>query len=88
MLSGGIIYELYEYVPLAQLDRASDYGSEGREFESSAARQKKTAIFLKKVVVFFCSVLLHLFSALYSLKENCRFLIKDKEEEIRKSVSL
>ena len=28
------------YVPLAQLDRASDYGSEGRGFESSAARQK------------------------------------------------
>ena len=26
------------YAPLAQLDRASDYGSEGREFESSAAR--------------------------------------------------
>ena len=24
---------------VAQLDRASDYGSEGREFESSAARQ-------------------------------------------------
>ena len=26
------------FAPLAQLDRASDYGSEGREFESSAAR--------------------------------------------------
>ena len=34
-----IMYELTRYVPLAQLDRASDYGSEGREFESSAARQ-------------------------------------------------
>ena len=27
-----------EYVRVAQLDRASDYGSEGREFESSRAR--------------------------------------------------
>ena len=27
------------FAPLAQLDRASEYGSEGREFESSAARQ-------------------------------------------------
>ena len=26
------------YVRVAQLDRASDYGSEGREFESSRAR--------------------------------------------------
>ena len=29
------------FAPLAQLDRASDYGSEGREFESSAARHFK-----------------------------------------------
>ena len=29
------------YALVAQLDRASDYGSEGREFESSPARQKK-----------------------------------------------
>ena len=29
------------YVRVAQLDRASDYGSEGREFESSCARYKK-----------------------------------------------
>ena len=29
------------FAPLAQLDRASDYGSEGREFESSAARHLK-----------------------------------------------
>ena len=29
------------HAPLAQLDRASDYGSEGREFESSPARHKK-----------------------------------------------
>ena len=28
-------------VRVAQLDRASDYGSEGREFESSAARHEK-----------------------------------------------
>lgn len=30
--------------PVAQLDRASDYGSEGREFESSIARQKRLQI--------------------------------------------
>jgi hypothetical protein len=29
----------HQVVPLAQLDRASDYGSEGREFESFRARQ-------------------------------------------------
>ena len=28
--------------PVAQLDRASDYGSEGREFESSPARHLKS----------------------------------------------
>ncbi len=28
-------------VPVAQLDRASDYGSEGRGFESSQARPQK-----------------------------------------------
>lgn len=28
------------YVPIAQLDRASDYGSEGWEFESSWARHR------------------------------------------------
>ncbi len=30
-----------QYVPVAQLDRASDYGSEGRGFESSRARYGK-----------------------------------------------
>ena len=29
------------YVRVAQLDRAFDYGSKGREFESSRARSKK-----------------------------------------------
>ena len=29
------------YVRLAQLDRASGYGPEGREFESSIARTKR-----------------------------------------------
>ena len=33
--------------PVAQLDRASDYGSEGWEFESSRARQD--AIFFLKI---------------------------------------
>jgi hypothetical protein len=32
-------------VPLAQLDRASDYESEGREFESLRARQGKAAMY-------------------------------------------
>jgi hypothetical protein len=30
--------------PLAQLDRASDYGSEGREFESLRAHQNSTLL--------------------------------------------
>lgn len=30
--------------PVAQLDRASDYGSEGREFESSRARLRPFGI--------------------------------------------
>ena len=30
-----------EYAPVAQLDRVSDYESEGREFESLPARQEK-----------------------------------------------
>ena len=30
--------------PVAQLDRASDYGSEGCEFEPRRARQFKTAL--------------------------------------------
>lgn len=47
--SSVIIYKLLINVPLAQLDRASDYGSEGREFESSAARQEKTANFDFKI---------------------------------------
>ena len=34
-----------EYVSVAQLDRASDYGSEGREFESSSARCKVWNLF-------------------------------------------
>ena len=39
--------------PLAQLDRASDYGSEGRGFESSGARQflLANAVSLEKVSV-------------------------------------
>ena len=41
-----------KYVPLAQLDRASDYGSEGQGFEFSAARQNDTA---------FCGVVFLLF---------------------------
>ena len=32
------------YAPVAQLDRASGYGPEGREFESSPARQIKSTL--------------------------------------------
>ncbi len=32
---------IFSFALVAQLDRASDYGSEGWEFESSRARQKK-----------------------------------------------
>ena len=34
----------YSYVRVAQLDRASGYGPEGREFESSSARQNKWTV--------------------------------------------
>ena len=40
---------LLKYAPLAQLDRASDYGSEGQGFEFSAARQN-----VGYTGVFFC----------------------------------
>ena len=33
----------YSYVRVAQLDRASGYGPEGREFESSSARQSSAS---------------------------------------------
>ena len=36
-----------DYVPVAQLDRASGYGPEGREFESSPARHKDKPVFLQ-----------------------------------------
>ena len=35
-----INFNLKYSVPVAQLDRASDYGSEGWEFDSLRARQK------------------------------------------------
>ena len=38
-MAGGNI--LIAYAPVAQLDRVSDYESEGREFESLPARQEK-----------------------------------------------
>ena len=46
MLYCGITYKKsiylieFKYAPVAQLDRVSDYGSEGQGFESSRARQK------------------------------------------------
>jgi hypothetical protein len=39
-----------KHVPVAQLDRASDYGSEGREFESSRARDKKSRNWPSKLI--------------------------------------
>ena len=43
----------YSYVRVAQLDRASGYGPEGREFESSSARQNRKPA---KRRVFLCLV--------------------------------
>ena len=40
------------YVSLAQLDRASGYGPEGRGFESSRIRQKKLVILYYKLFCF------------------------------------
>ena len=36
-----LIFFFLKFVPVAQLDRASDYESEGWEFDSLRARQKK-----------------------------------------------
>ncbi len=36
--------KVVKYAPLAQLDRASDYGSEGQGFEFSAARHNLKAV--------------------------------------------
>lgn len=60
------MYELYEYVPLAQLDRASDYGSEGREFESSAARQNKTTTFYRKLSFYFVKFIASILLCVYT----------------------
>ena len=40
-----IVYVPNEYVSVAQLDRASDYGSEGRVFESCHSRKKNVYLF-------------------------------------------
>ena len=42
----------FVFVPLAQLDRASGYGPEGRGFESSAARQVPCGF--SKICMVFC----------------------------------
>ena len=65
---------LTQQVRVAQLDRASGYGPEGREFESSPARQKNrvvssdTALFL-----FMYDVLLQPFLPCLS-KNSCKML--------------
>ena len=41
-----------EYAPVAQLDRVSDYESEGREFESLPARQNTICLFADGVFIF------------------------------------
>ena len=38
---------------VAQLDRAFDYGSKGREFESSRARSEKSRIGMKPILFFY-----------------------------------
>ena len=40
---------------VAQLDRASGYGPEGREFESSRARTRDPCLTLSRTRVFCCS---------------------------------
>ena len=51
----------YAFAPVAQLDRASDYGSEGRGFESSRARHRKPAYMQHAQASLFLSAF-HLFS--------------------------
>ena len=50
--------------PIAQLDRASGYGPEGREFESSSARQKEKSHIVWLFLFVFFSVLFSLFNLL------------------------
>ena len=45
----------YSYVRVAQLDRASGYGPEGRELESSRARTRDPCLTLSRTRVFCCS---------------------------------
>ena len=59
------------HVRLAQLDRASGYGPEGREFESSIARKKDISvqgmsfyIYLVRFFLFTLSVQLSLFDSI------------------------
>ena len=65
-----IVHVPNEYVSVAQLDRASDYGSEGRVFESCHSR-KKTYITL--IYVFY---LLH-----FEQKQNTTYFIFLRKKE-------
>ena len=56
-------YTMPVHAPVAQLDRASDYGSEGREFESSAARHstgKWTNPLVYKGLSTFCCLMINI----------------------------
>ena len=58
---------------IAQLDRASGYGPEGREFESSSARQSKKPA-LKRVFLYLCGFVGCLHSIL--IYENINQILK------------
>lgn len=46
------INHVLKNAPVAQLDRASGYGPEGREFESCPAHEKNSFIIIEKTVLF------------------------------------
>ena len=62
------------FAPVAQLDRASGYGPEGREFESSPARQKYKLRLVRGLYFFVC------------LEDSNRTVLQSKMTTFRRTV--
>ena len=76
---------------MAELADALDSGSSGSnavQVQVLLPAPKRNDNFRQKIVVSFCTLLFSLFVLLSSLKENCRFQIRDKREERKEKVAL